>query len=237
MNTGELLTTVRNRLNDAVKGSSAPYWSDTELIDDYANKARNRLFLIVRRFTIDSSTASDSEIVPLPLCALPVVAGTSTYALSQKILGITRLSLASQNKQLKPIVASELDDECPGWQSLPAGVPWAYCPDLQSDSVVFIPAPIADDTANLTVYRMPLARLAKSTPSGSLGFREEYHDDLIPWIQYLAFSKQDSEVYNPQLAETHRKVFIDRAEEIKMEIYRRVTPAHGTSMRRGCSTR
>lgn len=237
MNTGELLTTVRNRLNDAIKGTSTPYWSDAELIDDYANKARNRLFLIVRRLIIDSTTASDTETTPLPLCTLPIVANTGTYALSQKILGITRLSLASLGRQLTPIVASELDENAPGWQSLPAGIPWAYCPDLQSDAVVLIPTPIANDTANLTVYRMPLSKLTKASPTDALGFREEYHDDLIPWIQYLAFNKQDSEVYNPQLAETYRKTFLERAEEIKMEVYRRVTPAHGTRMRRGFGSR
>lgn len=230
MNTGELLIAAKGRL-DVIAGGNA-FWSDAELIS-YANAARDRLFLIVRKLAIDSATATDGT---LPLCSIPLLAGTGTYALSKKILAITRLKLASQSQLLPPSTADELDRSY-DWQALPAGDPWTYCIDLNSDSITFVPTPKANDTASLTVYRMPLARLSLNSLQADLGFREEYHEDLLPWILNLAFRKQDSEVYNQGLAEEYRKLFLDRAAEIKLEMHRHVTQPHGTRMQRAFGAR
>lgn len=231
MNTGELLTAVRAQLRDAA--SNDAYWTDDELIR-YGNAARDRMFLIVRKLMIDSTTATDAGGVPL--CRIPLEAGTAKYALSKKILGITRLKLATQAQPLPPSTADELDRSY-DWQSLPVGDPWTYCIDLESDSITFVPAPKANDTASLTVYRYPLARLTIDDMDADLGFREEYHEDLIPWMLNLAFRKQDSEVYNPNLAEEYKQTFLNRASEIKLEMHRHVTKPKGNRMQRAFGAR
>lgn len=232
MTTGELLIAVRSQLNDAIGADADKFWSNDDLVR-YANAARDRMFLIVRKLVIDSTTATDGT---LPLCRIPLIAGTATYALSKKILGIIRLKLATQ---IQPMAAATVDelDRSYDWENLPLGDPWAYCIDLASDSITFVPAPKANDTASLTVYRYPLARLTLDDEEADLGFREEYHEDLIPWILHLAFRKQDSEVYNPNLAEEYKRTFLDRAAEIKMEMHRHVTKPHGNRMQRAFGAR
>ena len=216
MNTGELLMATRSQLDDTVGVDSTLHWPSGDLIR-YANAARDRLFLSVRKLIIDSNTALDDS--DLPLCSIPIIDGTATYSLSKKILGIIRVKLASQYQLLPPISA---DDLYAGydWQNLPQGDPWAYCPDLNSDSITLVPTPVANDTATLTVYRFPLVKLSLDDLNADLGFREEYHEDLIPWMLNLAFRKQDAEVYNPGLADEYSKIFTDRAAEIKLEMHR-----------------
>lgn len=234
MNAGELITAVRRQLDDTVGSSSTTYWSESDLYR-YANAARDRLFLIVRKFIIDSTTTTDSG--SLPLCRVTLVVGTGTYNLSRKILGVTRVKLALQNQPLPVMTVAELDASYGNWQALPVGDPWACCTDHASDTITLVPAPKAIDTVSLSVYRMPLARLTSDEPDADLDFREEYHEDLIPWMLHLAFRKQDSEIYNPNLAEEYRRTFLDRAGDIKMEMHRHVSPPHGTLMRRGFGTR
>lgn len=231
MNTCDLLTAVRSQLRDAA-GNDA-FWTDDDLIR-YGNAARDRLFLIVRKFIIDSTTAIDAASVPL--CRIPLEAGTATYSLSKKILGITRLKLSSQAQPLSPSTVDELDRSY-DWQALPVGDPWTYCIDLESDSITFVPAPKVTDTASLTVYRYPLAKLTLDDTEADLGFREEYHEDLIPWMMNLAFRKQDSEVYNPNLAEEYRRTFLDRASEIKLEMHRHSSKPKGNRMQRAFGAR
>lgn len=230
MNTGELITEVRNRLDQATGATDGTsYYADAEIVK-YANAARDRLFLIVRKLVIDSTTATDTETVPLPLCSLTLVPGTAKYALSKKILGIIRLKLALQNQPILPSTVNELDAWC-NWQALDDGVPQTYCIDLDSDSITFVPAPLVADTVSMTVYRMPLAKLSHTTKTADLGFREEYHEDLLPWILNLAFRKQDMEIYNPGLAAEYEKIFLGRAAEIKLEMYRHHTKPHGNRMK------
>lgn len=234
MTTAELLQECHNRLRDT--DEQAYLWSQSELCN-YANSARDRLFLIVRKLIIDSTTANDSATTPLPLCSISLVAGTATYALSKKILAITRLKLASQTYPLPPSTVEELDGGYGDWQALADGDPRTYCIDMASDSITFVPPPLANDTAALTVYRMPLVKLALTAMSADLGFREEYHEDLIPWMLHLAYRKQDAETYNPGLAEEYRQTFLDRAADIKMELHRHHTKPHGNRMRRAFGAR
>lgn len=234
MNTGELLTEVRSQLNDAAGNNSTRFWSNSDLIR-YANAARDRLFLVVRKLVIDSTTATDSST--LPLCRIALTAGVGTYPLSKKILGIIRLRLASQNVLLPPSTSDELDCSYGDWSILPAGDPWTYCIDLESDSITFVPAPKTADTASLTVYRFPLAKLAISDMAADLGFREEYHEDLIPWMLHLAYRKQDAEIYNPGLAEEYKKTFLDRAAEIKLEMHRHTSKPKQNRMQRAFGAR
>lgn len=230
MNTKELITEVRSRLCDSVGTSGTTAWSDADLLS-YANAARDRLFILVRRLVIDASTGTDAD--GLPLCTLPLVAGVSTYALSPKILSITRLKLDSQARPLEASTLEELDSGY-DWQQLSDGEPWTYCTEIENDKITFVPAPLADDIARLNVMRLPLVRLSGTLP---LEFREEYHEDLIPWMLYLSFRKKDSETYNPGLAEEYRKTFLDRASEIKLEMKRSTTTLRNNRAQRAFGAR
>lgn len=222
MTQAELLAEVRRRLRDVVGTSAETLWTDEELIDVYGNAARDRLFLKTRNMVIDSTTAEDNATIPL--CEIPIVAGTSTYAYSPKIIKILDVQLDSQSEPLQRVLLEKFSLHFPyqNWRKLTPGTPKAWCPNIESDKLVLLPEPTEDDTAYLTVSRFPLDRLDyNATPAPELGFREEYHEDLIPWILHLAFSKKDAQTDRPQMSAFYREKFDARCEEIRLELHRR----------------
>lgn len=226
MTVKELLKRVRHRLDDGIGGvTSDTLWNDWELIDDYANQALRRMFLVVRNMTVDATTATDLSL--FPLCRIPVVAGISTYLMSPKIIRIARFKLASQQYPIDHRSVAELDREQPGWDgsSSVAGAPTVYCTDLSNNSVTLVPTPVANDTASLQVYRFPLATMSY-TDTAELDFREEYHNDLIPGICAIAFGKHDTEAKNAQLSVMYTNQFNSRLEEIKLELIRKNATVH-----------
>jgi len=242
MNAAELLEAVRARLDDSIGGPTDKLWSDTEIIRDYANPVRNRMFLACRRMITDSSTASDLSTVPLPLCGIVLKAGVASYDLSPRIIRITRMKLVSQRDPLVEISATDLDARYPGWEEYPPGKPWGFCLDLDTDAVTFIPAPLADDAARLSVFRHPLKPIALPavgdvSAQPDLGFREEYHADLIPGILEMAFSKKDSQTDSPALSALEGKRFAARVEDIRLELQKRTATTHTNKPRKAFSNR
>lgn len=235
MNTNDLLKRVRSRLRDDVGSSADSLWSDEDLIDDYANTARTTLFTRTRRMIVDSSTATD--LANLPLCSIPIVAGTATYAVSPKMFQVARIILSTGNQPLVMKTVSELDAINPNWQSADAGEPWAYCTEMDTDKITLYPKPIASGTASLQVFRFPLVALAASKGTADLGFREEYHADLIYGIQELCFQKKDNEVDNPKLSADYAKRFKDRCDEIKYELLMRNSGSRSVRPRKAFMTR
>jgi len=223
MTQAELLAAVRRRLRDVAGDSSEYLWTDAELIDEYGNEARNRMFNLCRYLLIDSTTATDSESSPLPLCRLSLVANTGSYSLSTKIIELLDVQTATGTYPLKPIRRDELPSVYDNWRTLDAGTPEYYCTDLETDKIFFFPTPSANDTAYLTVTRHPLTLLDyDASPAPSLGFRSEYHNDLIPGIMALAFQKKDAQTDKPQLAAEHEARFIARCDRIRIELERRL---------------
>lgn len=224
MTQAELLARVRAKLRDAVGDSSEQLWTDAELIDEYGNYVRDRLFLKARFMVVDSTTASDSETVPNPLCQLSLVADTGSYAMSPKIIKTMDVQLESMSTPLPRVLAEHLSIKLgrTNWRTLDPGTPKCWCPNLETDKIVFLPAPDTDDTAYLTVSRFPLTRLDNdASPAPTLGFREEYHEALIPGIMAMAYEKRDTQTFRPDDAAVLWKQFYLRCEEIRLEIHRR----------------
>lgn len=236
MDTKDLLRRVRARLRDDVGSSADRLWSDYDLIDDYANEARLKMFRLTRRMIVDSTTATDSAATPLPLCSIAIVANTAGYAVSPKILKISRIALSTQTQPLIMKTREELDGIDTNWLNAAAAEPWAYCPDMDNDKIVLYPKPIANSTASLTVYRLPLVALAYNKVT-DLGFREEYHADLIYGIQEIAFQKQDNETNNQQLSQSYGDKFLDRCEDIKRELLRRTAGPYTNRPRKAFLTK
>lgn len=83
--------------------------------------------------------------------------------------------------------------------------------------------PDGDDTCRLHCYRMAYPRI--ETQEDALECDERHHIHLITGIKARAFSKNDSEVYDAELAETNKKQFETYCERAKLERDRiRFTP-------------
>lgn len=224
MTVSDLLQRVRSRLRDDVGDATSQLWSNYDIIDDAANEARNKMFRIVRRMLIDSTTATDAA--GLPLATLAVIAGTASYAMSPKILRTGRIQLSTQTSPLVMKTREELDALNPNWINADAGEPWAYCPDMGTDRIWFYPKPVANATASLTNYILPLVALSEASMTAGLGFREEYQPDLVYGIQEILFQKQDNEVNNLPLSVAYGEKFLERLEAIKRDLLKSTAGAH-----------
>lgn len=201
--------------------AAMPYlWSNTELLRllNYAEvQACRRAHLI-----IDATTASDSGTAATagtmgqkPLCVLPIIANQAVYNLSPKILQVKRLQLASMTYPLRgPLHYPQVDEEMAGWWGTngtvgtcgSGGYPDAFLNE-PGNTITLLLAPSVNDTAYLTVSRIPLMSFALKT---SPEIDERYHVDLCDWAAHLAYMKPDSETINLDLAKYYENIFTEK---------------------------
>jgi hypothetical protein len=205
-------------LDDAV----LPYlWLDPALLRylNYAEvQACRRAHLIIDSTTeLDSGTAATAGTAgQQSLCRFTVVPDQASYTLSRKILQIRRCQLASQVRPLLgPLTYAEMDDFMPGWQGTcgtagilvgtagSGGVPTLFLNE-PGNTVILVKAPSVADTAYLVVSRLPLIPFTLETAPE---IDEKDHEGLLNWAAHLAYSKNDSETYNPQKAKDHAEKF------------------------------
>ena len=211
----DLIAHMRESILDDV---ALPYlWQTTELLRNlnYAEvQACRRANLL-----IDSSTANDSGTAGTagtagqkPLCSLSVVANTAVYQLSPKILMVKRCQLRSMTYPISgPVSYDELDDQLSGWLGTSGTVGTAGSGGFPSfflneppNTITFIRAPSANDTAMMVVSRIPLVSFGLKT---SPEIEEKYHVDLCDWAAHLAFMKPDSETQNLNMAKYYEDSF------------------------------
>ena len=179
-----ILAAREDFLDDAV----APFlWSDT-LLERYLNlseaEACRRASLL-----LDDTTANDSEGTPLPLCSLTVVAGTSSYVISKKILRILTCVPASTSRPIEKKTEDWLDEFYTTWRSA-EGDPVYFLE--KKGRITLVPQPVTNDTMQLSIVRLPLASMTIAGDE-SPEIPEEFHMDLIDYMAHLAYLKQDSE--------------------------------------------
>lgn len=222
MTINDLLNMVVNQLRDLVGSSSEYLWADEEIIDVYANDARNKLFINVAKYgadmIIDDTTDEDTESTPLPLCSLSLIADTAKYSVSDRILDIKSVHISGLDDPLTLLRRDLLTSYFPNWREMSSDVPKYYTPDLENDTLVITPPPASAYTCYLTVSRFPLDDLSYTAPTADLGFRREYQQDIVPWIIYRCLTKKDVETDKPQQAEYYRQMFEKRCKEIADEL-------------------
>lgn len=200
MNVLELVTAARQRL-DSIGDGAADYWitddsdsrwSNVELVD-YLNQAQ--IEYASRVPIVDSTTSADSSSIPL--CSLTLVAGTSRYAISPKILNVKRAFLASTKEEICKI--SEHGVYLDTSSTFPSTLTY-YQLDQDMNAITFIAAPTIADTVTFTVERLPLSTLTWTANTESPEIRERDHYHLIHWMEYLARLKGDEETADSALA-------------------------------------
>lgn len=152
-----ILAAREDFLDDAV----APFlWSDT-LLERYLNLAEAEA---CRRASLllDDTTAEDSEATPLPLCSLTVVADTSSYVISKKILRILTCVPASTSRPIEKKTEDWLDEFYTTWRSA-EGDPVYFLE--KKGRITLVPQPVSDDTIQLSIVRLPLADMTVGTKS------------------------------------------------------------------------
>jgi hypothetical protein len=179
----ELMDRVRKTLDDEIGVEADRLWTEIELLE-YANDAE-REACIRMRILVDSTTAATSEVT--------VVSGTHTYALSSKVVSVDRAKMqATADPALHPITKKILDITDPAWE-VTSEVPRNYIiEDIDTvKSMRLYPNPNANGVLGLTVVRLPLAIMAAGDVPE---IPEPLHLDLMNWMLYRAYTKQDTKV-------------------------------------------
>lgn len=207
MEIGELITTLReDYLDDVFEGWESAtddekegqfLWSDAFLIrslSEAQKQACNRT-----DFLYDDS----SKITKITL-----IDGQSTYSIDPLITFVEYAGFDGEEVEL--LSKHELQRQNAQWRTL-TGMTGnkVYC-IMRGHSVRFVPAPNSTDNGkivSLEVYHLPKEPIESS--GDDLVIPEEYQRDLIWWVLYEAFSKPDTEVFNPEKGKGYLKMFTD----------------------------
>lgn len=187
MNLREILDTYRRATGD----KAAPYLVDDEDAINFLNEAENEAARRARLF-VDSTS---------DLAVYPVTIGDPLVTISNKIISIRRMRLASSSVPLKKRLVREMDELAPGWESSTnTSQPSDVVVDYQTGALFLYPRPKADDTLNMTVIREPESAMEADDDVPETPAR--YHFSLIEWMKYRTFSDEDSDMYDQKRAET-----------------------------------
>lgn len=200
MKAGDLYDLFRSDVSDV----AAPYlWSDTEVYA-YMNDA---YFMFVRNtFGVSDVTSSITEV--------SVTAGEKYSDLDSRILKIRSAKLVTANRPLKIF---NLSDDTPPVNDY--GIKWYNSGDEntvgqvrymvigeEDDLCRWVQIPDADDTVQLSVFRLPLNEI--SGPSDEFkDIRSQHHFHLLKWMKHLAYAKQDAETFNKEKSEAMKAEF------------------------------
>lgn len=192
-------TELYARFRADVYDSREPYlWSDTEVFQ-YMDAAYKQFV----RLTGGIADASSD------LTQLPVSAGDPWVSLDPRVIDIRRASLQSNGRELvianhaslaNYVAAYDYGFARPPRIDNTTGEPRYLVTDLEQDRLRMIPVPVAADTIELAVHRLPLKPI-KGKGEKFAEVPEQHHEYFLLWMKKLAYSKQDAETRNDKLAE------------------------------------
>lgn len=205
MNSTTLLARFRLDADDV----AAPYlWSDAEVYS-YMDEAQ-KMFCRLQGGIADASSA---------LTTLAVTAGSTWVSISPKILKLRFV----QRADAREVTILNFEDV----QSGRAGVRFDMATGplstvvvgMEKDKIRCVPIPVANDTLQLTIYRLPLADITAAAQA--LEIDELHHTALLLWMKHLAHSKQDAETYDRGRATQFEEQFRVYCEQARQERERR----------------
>jgi hypothetical protein len=200
-------------------------WSNTELTQ-YADEAQLE---IVRRRPIKDNTTAE-------ICNIAVTIGVATYPYHRSILGIEDAyfveTISGVHHQLVKRTHAELRDLRPNWRADVNGKPDTYLEDLHERKMTLWNTPDVAGTLFLTVRRLPKRVLDWNLRNVLLECDLEHQYNLLDWILYRAFTKDDVETRDERRAQRHMDSFtaaigirpsahMERLRRVERNTYRR----------------
>jgi len=197
VNSTDLLEHFRSDVSDEV----APYlWSDSE-VWRYMNDAY-RMFVRKIGGVADFTSAATQ---------IPVIATEVVGDVDKSILRVMNAYRLSDNTPLKVLNG-------PG--SAPpttlAGPVHAMVIGEQRHVVRWTSIPVADDTVQLSVYRLPLDTITGDAQEFT-DVDEDHHLALLDWMKHLAYKKQDAETFDRARSSESEQSFSDYCAFVKDE--------------------
>lgn len=209
MNSTELLDKFRLEVFD----TADPYlWSDDEIFE-YMDDAQKMFCRLVEG--IPDSTSSITQI--------SYAAGDVWAPIDPKVLKIRKVYKLSNYDNVQFInfedighnitedyrrpMYDELDDSTGEVRQIILG--------MEMDQVRLVKIPIAADTLQMIIYRLPLTDI---TGTGiDLEIHQQHHVHLIHWMKFRAYSKHDAEAFNKGKAEEFEAKFVAYCKQARIE--------------------
>lgn len=188
----DLITLYRADMQD----EQEPYFCSDKLLTLYANEAQDEACRR-GRLLVDSSS---------PFCKIAYQAGDATVPLDPSVLNVLR-AVGDDGQHMAMVEADVMDADYPAWRSLSHRYrrPTRLVSGLDTGALHLWPRPNEAGTIELTVQRLPKARLVNMTDEPEI--RAEAHPALAQWLCYRAFSRQDTELFNENKAQAALKKF------------------------------
>lgn len=196
MTTTELLGIFRDEVSDML----APYlWSDA-LVYAYIDDAQ-------KQFCRDAFGIEDARSFSLTLAA-----NTEWYALSPQILTVRGAYDATTGQPIPVLTRAEASAKRLLFDGR-TGALQALVKDMQKGFLRAYPKSNAAGAVSLEA-----TRLSETVGEGDdLEIDEVHHLNLLMWVKYRAYSKQDVETYDPVKASAHRQAFKEYCNDSKIE--------------------
>jgi hypothetical protein len=147
------------------------------------------------RLIVDSTTSA--------ICSLAVTADDPLLTVDSRVHVVERLMLASQEWPLEKKSAAWLDKNILDWEDRTGRVEY-YVWDGRMDQLRLVGIPEDDDTAELQVWRGPLAAVLYDTAPE---IPAVHHYNLLHWVAHLAYLKENSNTYDKKKSDYHGTLF------------------------------
>lgn len=204
---------------DDFEDQSAALWSDPEI---YYYMDRAQQALCARTHYLQGETQ------------LPVIAGQEFVNLPARVIQIRELHLvnAGRNVALKNandmsgFVADDYGLQVRGrWRTASGGPPQMAILDLVMQRIRLVPTPQQDDMmiAMAEFLPAPVSEGRFSIP------REDHIWVLLPYMKYLAYSKQDADAYDPNRAQIYQQQAEAEFERVYSELQQLRRSGSGTT--------
>jgi hypothetical protein len=195
---------LRDAFRADVDDSVAPFlWSD-DLIALYADDAQKKFCRLTNGIADSSSD----------LCSVDIEAGEPIAAIDKRILRIRRAQRDSDGAKLDIWNLEDLDSRGIRLTNVQGPVR-AVVLGMDEHTVRWLDVPQLNDTATLSVYRLPLRDI--TTTKSQLEIDSQHHFALLMWMKHLAYARQDTDTHNEQLSQRFEAEFRAYCKEAKAE--------------------
>jgi hypothetical protein len=216
MDVQDLIVNFRKQVSDL----EPPYlWDDDEALL-YVIDAQDKFVRVMGGISDNGSTRAGTAISDIPVVAGQAMASFSPYILrlrTAKLLTAQRMIDIIDEAQLQQLShyhdyglqsAAYLRDDDTG------SVKYAII-GLEDNKLRWYKVPTVADTCRLHCYRLPYPRL--TSQEGALEIDEQHHIHLLKWMKYHAYSKEDAETYDKDLADKNEAAFVKYCETARAE--------------------
>lgn len=168
-------------------------WANDEVFH-YMNEAQ-KTFCRLTGGIADASTPSVTRV--------SVTTGNPWAKISPLILKVRGIN-GADGRYLDPVNYEDMQHHGIRLNAYPA-TPRALILGMSTNEVRVYPVPVADETLELLVYRLPLKAIDDFDQKFEIA--EQHHAALLLWMKHLAYGKQDAETFDKSKRDEFKAAF------------------------------